>query len=72
MADVIMISQALVIKYKAGIDAVGNDVFRKQTFSNISNIATDDNIGAVGHDIGNIINTEIYSVLKENQFEIFG
>ncbi|MEQ8199111.1 MAG: hypothetical protein ABRQ27_14105 [Clostridiaceae bacterium] len=31
----------------------------------------DDILSIVGHAIGNIINTEIYSVLKENEFELF-
>ncbi|MEQ8156845.1 MAG: DUF1659 domain-containing protein [Clostridiaceae bacterium] len=71
MAETVMTSQALVIRYKAGMDAEGKDVFKKQTFSNISNTATDDNLSIVGHAIGNILNTEIYSVLKENEFELF-
>jgi len=72
MAEAILASRSLVIKYKKGIDAAGNDVFKRMGFSNISNIATDDNISAVGHAIGNLLNTEIYSVLKEDSFELLG
>ncbi|MEQ8198696.1 MAG: DUF1659 domain-containing protein [Clostridiaceae bacterium] len=46
MAEAILASRSLVIKYKKGIDAAGNDVFSRLRFSNISNVATDDNISA--------------------------
>ncbi|MEQ8197126.1 MAG: DUF1659 domain-containing protein [Clostridiaceae bacterium] len=72
MAEALLTSLSLVIKYKAGLDAAGNDVFKRQGFSNISNTAADDNLSAVGHAIGNILNTEIYSVLKEESFELLG
>ena len=72
MTEAILASRSLVIKYKKGIDVAGNDVFKRQGFSNISNTATDDNLSAVGHAIGNLLNTEIYSVLKEDSFELLG
>jgi len=72
MAQALLTSKSLVIKYKIGMDAAGRDVFKRQGFSNISDIATDDNLYAVGTAIGNLLNTEIYSVLKEDSYEIFG
>ncbi|MBL4933049.1 DUF1659 domain-containing protein [Clostridium paridis] len=72
MAEALLASQSLVIKYKAGIDKEGKDVFRRQGFSNISNEATVDNLSAVGHAIGDILYTQICSVLKEESFELMG
>ncbi|MEQ8197202.1 MAG: DUF1659 domain-containing protein [Clostridiaceae bacterium] len=72
MAEAVLTTKSLIIKYKKGIDAEGKDVFRRLGFTNISNTAIDDNLYAVGTAIGNLLNTEIYSVLKEDSYEIFG
>lgn len=72
MSEAILSSLSLVIKYKAGIDKEGNDVFKRQTFTNLSNTASDDDLSMVGHAIGELLNTQIYSILKENKFELLG
>ncbi|WP_238883731.1 DUF1659 domain-containing protein [Clostridium sp. YIM B02551] len=72
MAEAILSSLSLVIKYKAGIDKEGHDVFKRQAFLNISDTASDDDLSIVGHAIGELLNTQIYSILKENRFEILG
>ncbi|MBL4930368.1 DUF1659 domain-containing protein [Clostridium paridis] len=72
MTEAILSSLSLVIKYKAGIDKEGHDVFKRQAFLNISDNASDDDLSIVGHEIGELLNTQIYSILKENRFELLG
>lgn len=72
MAEAILSSLSLVIKYKAGLDKKGNDVFKRLVFSNVANTATDDDLSVVGHAIGELLDTQVYSILKENRFELLG
>lgn len=69
MAEAILTSLALVVDYKSGINEEGKDVYKKQRYSNISESATDDALYDVGKAIGQVINTEIYRISKENKFE---
>lgn len=72
MAESVLTSQSLVVKYQSGIDKEGKEVYKRQTYANISSSATDDNLCAVGNAIGAVLNTQIYSVMKENKFELIG
>lgn len=72
MAEAILTKQSLVIKYQSEIDKEGKEIYKRQGFSNISSAATGDNLCAIGNDIGAVLVTQIYSVMKENKFELIG
>jgi len=70
MTESILTSLALVVEYKSGLDKEGNDVYKKQRYSNISEAATDEALYDVGNAIGKVIDTQIYRISKENKFEL--
>lgn len=70
MTETILTSQSLVIEYKSGINEEGKDVFKRQRYSNLSESAADDSLYEIGNAIGQILNTEIYRISKENKFEL--
>ncbi|WP_238904099.1 DUF1659 domain-containing protein [Clostridium sp. YIM B02506] len=71
MTEVILTSLALVVEYKSGLDKEGNDVYKKQRYSKISENATDESLYDVGNAIGQVLDTQTYRVSKENKFELF-
>ncbi|WP_286907031.1 DUF1659 domain-containing protein [Clostridium sp. UBA1652] len=71
MTESILTSLALVVEYKSGLDKEGNDVYKKQRYSKISEDATDEALYYVGNAIGQVLDTQTYRVSKENKFELF-
>lgn len=70
MAESILISQTLVVKYRTGMDKEGKDIYKRQRYSNLANSVKDEDLCDVGHAIGAILDTELFSVSKENSFEL--
>jgi hypothetical protein len=70
MTESILTSLALVVEYKSGLDKEGNDVYKKQRYSKISEDATDEDLYDVGNAIGQVLDTQTYRVSKENKFEL--
>lgn len=71
MTESILTSLALVVEYKSGLDKEGNDVYKKQRYSKISENSTDEALYDVVNAIGQVLDTQTYRVSKENKFELF-
>lgn len=59
------LDKSLVIKYSIGKDEKGNDIFKKQRFSNINLEAADDAIFEVAKVIEGIIDSNQVYLIKE-------
>ena len=70
MVEAIETSFSLIIKYKAGLDEEGKDVFKRLIFSDLNPDASDEDLYAVGNKIGKILKTEIYTISKEINHEL--
>ncbi|GKX68100.1 DUF1659 domain-containing protein [Inconstantimicrobium mannanitabidum] len=63
--DSLNLDESLVIKYSIGKDEKGNDIFKKQRFSNINLGAGDDAIFEVAKVIEGIIDSNQVYLIKE-------
>ncbi|WP_286908537.1 DUF1659 domain-containing protein [Clostridium sp. UBA1652] len=75
MVEAIETSLYLIVKYKAGLDKEGKDIFRNLVFRNLvfRNINPDssyEDLYAVGDKIGRALGTQIYSISKETTHEL--
>ena len=65
MVEAIETSLYLIVKYKAGLDKEGKDIFR-----NINPDSSYEDLYAVGDKIGRALGTQIYSISKETTHEL--
>ena len=70
MASSMLVTNALALKYKIGVDEEDKPVFKTQTFKNVSSAATDANLVALSDAIGNIVDYPITTILKEQTYAI--
>ncbi|WP_315115958.1 DUF1659 domain-containing protein [Clostridium intestinale] len=70
MTESILTRLALEIQYKSGLDKEGKDVFKKMSFSNIKEEASDDSMSKVANAIGNLLDTQTYRVSKNTKHEL--
>lgn len=61
---------AMILKFKVGVDKEGKDVFKTQRFSKVKSTATDENIFAVGNALGALLDAMNFEVLKESDYQI--
>jgi hypothetical protein len=70
MFEAIETSLYLIVKYKAGLDKEGKDIFKNLVFRNINPDASYEDLYAVGEEIGKVLGTQIYSISKETTHEL--
>jgi hypothetical protein len=70
MVEAIETSLYLVVKYKAGLDKEGKDIFKNLVFLNINPDASYEDLYVVGDKIGKALGTQIYSISKETTHEL--
>lgn len=63
-----LLTNSLALKYKIGVDATGKDVFKEQTFKNISSTATDDELMSAADGVEKLLDFAVGSVKKEQTF----
>ena len=64
-ASSILIGNTLGVSYQIGVDSKGNDVFKGQSFKNISSTATDEDLITLADAIGEILENNITTIKKE-------
>ncbi|MNI84257.1 hypothetical protein D3C73_1411460 [compost metagenome] len=70
MTESILTHLSVAVEYKAGLDKEGKDVFKKQSFSNIKDEASDESMSKVANAIGTLLDTQIYRVSKTIKYEL--
>ena len=70
MANSMLVTNSLSLKYKIGVDEEDKDVFKTQTLKNLSSLATDENLIALADGIANIVDYPISTILKEQTYAI--
>jgi hypothetical protein len=61
-----ILDSALVVRYKTGIDAKGNDILKNQRFNSLKVDSSDENAYAVGVAIGGLLAFPMVDVQREN------
>lgn len=61
------IKSTLAIKYLAGQDTEGKDIFKTQRLSNVKTSATDENVFLVATALGTLLENPSVQVTRENQ-----
>ena len=64
-ASSVLIGNTLGVSYQIGVDSKGNDVFKGQSFKNISATATDEDLVVLADAIGGILENNITTIKKE-------
>ncbi|MDV4149920.1 DUF1659 domain-containing protein [Clostridium sp. AL.422] len=67
-ASSVLVGNALGVSYQIGVDSKGNDVFKGQSFKNISATATDDDLVALSDSIEGILEYTISTIKKEQTY----
>ena len=70
MVESILVENVLVIDYKEGLDKEGKDVFKRTQITVNNTDITDDELFELGHAIGELLDTEIYSISKEIKYSL--
>ncbi|MEA4825513.1 DUF1659 domain-containing protein [Clostridium sp. JNZ J1-5] len=60
------IKSTLVVKYLAGQDKNGKDLFKSQRFANVKTTAKDEDLFAVAKALGNLLENPNVEVMREN------
>ncbi|MCM8709592.1 DUF1659 domain-containing protein [Clostridium sp. SYSU_GA19001] len=61
------VQSTMVIKFKAGTDINGNDIFKNQRFSKVKVTADDESILNVGTQLGTLLKYPLVEVIREDQ-----
>lgn len=61
-----LVNTGMSIKYKAGIDALGNDVVKAKRFSNVKVTAADENILLIATTLGTLMKDEVLEIVRSN------
>ncbi len=67
-ANSILVGNALGLSYQVGVDSKGNDVFKGQSFKNISADATDEDLVALADGIEGILEYTVSTIKKEQTY----
>lgn len=67
-ASSVLVGNSLGVTYQTGVDSKGNDVFKGQSFKNISATATDEDLVALSDAIGTILENTITTIKKEQSY----
>jgi hypothetical protein len=61
-----VVGTAMNIKFKAGLDSLGNDIIKGRKYSNLKVNSIDDDILSVATALGNLLRYEVVEVLRSN------
>ena len=67
-ANSVLVGNALGVSYQVGVDSKGNDVFKGQSFKNISATATDEDLVELSDAIGGILEHNITTIKKQQTY----
>ena len=67
-ASSVLVGNALGVSYQIGVDSKGNDVFKGQSFKNISATATDEELVALSDAIEGILEYTVSTIKKEQTY----
>ncbi len=67
-ASSVLVGNALGLSYQIGVDSKGNDVFKGQSFRNISATATDEDLVALSDAIEGILEYRVTTIKKEQTY----
>ncbi len=60
------VNTAMSIRYKTGIDALGNDVVKAKKYSNVKVTAADEDILLVATTLGALMKDEVLEIVRSN------
>lgn len=67
-ASSVLVGNALGLSYQVGVDSKGKDVFKGQSFKNISATATDEDLVALSDAIEGILEYKVSTIKKEQTY----
>lgn len=70
MANSVLVQNSVEVKYQIGVDSKGKEVFKKQTFKNISADATDDNLVELSDAVESLMDYKVSTIQKQQNFII--
>lgn len=62
-----LVNTGMSIRYKAGIDAQGNDIVKGKKFANVKVTAADEDLLFVGTTIGTLMKDEVLEIVRSNE-----
>ena len=69
-ASSILVGNTLGVSYKIGVDTKGNDVFKGQSFKNISATATDDELVSLVDAVDEILAYNVSTIKKVQTYVV--
>ena len=69
-ASSVLVGNALGVSYQVGVDSKGNDVFKGQSFKNISATATDEELVELSDAIEGILENRITTIKKVQTYVV--
>lgn len=70
MASSVLVSNKLKISYKVGVNSMGKDVYKNQSFNNINVAATDDQLIGFADAIADLLDYNLTTIGKQNDYII--
>jgi hypothetical protein len=61
-----LVNTAMSIRFKAGIDALGNDIVKAKKYSNVKASATADSILLIATTLGTLMKDEVLEILRSD------
>jgi hypothetical protein len=62
-----LVNTGMSIRYKSGIDALGNDIVKAKRFSNVKVAAADADILLVATTLGTLMKDEVLEIVRSNE-----
>jgi hypothetical protein len=62
-----LVNTGMSIRYKSGIDALGNDIVKAKRFSNVKVAAADSDILLVATTLGTLMKDEVLEIVRSNE-----
>ncbi|MGY5239190.1 DUF1659 domain-containing protein [Clostridium tertium] len=67
-ANSVLTENAMKVRYQIGVDSKGKDVFKEQSFKNISADATDDNLVQLSDAVEKLLDYSVSTIKKQQTF----
>ena len=61
-----LVDTAMNIRFKAGVDALGNDIIKGRKYSNLKVTAASEDIFLIGTVLGNLMRDEVVEILRSD------
>lgn len=68
MASSMLTENSLVLRYQTGVTGEGKEVFKQQSFKNISTLATEENLLDLSDLVNEVIDYSVSTIKKEQTF----